>query len=318
MDKRDFLVTAKQMKAIKSGNGIQLSHAQLTNPSKVHRHPISVNMYPEGLKKLNQSMAKNKGFRMMPDKHFTNEYSEYSGGDDDVFEGGFLGIGKAFKKAGKTISKSAKSTGKAISKSAKSTGKAINKIALKSDIGGVVEDLKNQIGEENVTLLMSASLMSAGIPPEQAQIMAASGAGAVYSVDFGKQLKGQGKSALTGAAKAGANEFAKQNDIEFNFDTAPSDGKKFDIKKSITDTLVSSANEKAGKMKSGNGLFDQKKLSAIVAKTKKQIANGGSFQGSGFLDHRKLSSAVTKAQKQIVKAGGSFRGSGYQGGSFRD
>ena len=297
MDKRDFLLTAKQFKSIKSGNGIQLSHAQLTNPSKVHRHPVSVNMYPEGLRKLNTSLSKSKGFRMLPDRHFTNEYNEYQG-EDDVFEGGdiFKDMKKGFKKAGKTISKTATKT-----------YKDVNKLALKNDVGGVIEDIKAGIGKENTTLILQGALMAAGVEPNSAGVLASSASGAVYSTDFGKQLKGQGKTVLMGTLKGGASEIAKQNDIDFKFDTSSSGGKKFNLKDTIKDNLISSANERAADMKSGGNLFDAKKMSAIVAKTKSQIAKGGSFTGNGFLDTKKLSNSVIKSKIQIGKHGGSFR-----------
>lgn len=298
MENHSFLLTAKQKKAVQAGNGVQLSYVQMTDPSKVHRHPVDFQMYPLGVVKVKQAISQKKGVRLVPDQHFSNEYNEYA--NDDVFEGGdiFKEIGSSFKSSANSVKKSANNLGKSIQKEYKS----LNKAALKADVGGVIEQIKKGIGQKNTQLLIQSSLLATGMDPESASIMAGASAGSIYNVDFSTSLKGQGDEALVGSIQGGIQGALSTKTPTTATTTA---GKGFFSQNKMTKPVRKSKAQLGGSF-TGNG-FDQKKMEDAVRKSKAQIANGGSFTGNGFYSKTKLDSAVRKSKAQIAKEGGSFR-----------
>lgn len=303
MENHSFLLTAKQKKSVQAGNGVQLSFVQMTDPSKVHRHPVEFQMYPLGVVKVKQAISQKKGVRLVPDQHFTNEYSEYS--NDDIFEGGdlFKEIGSAFKSSANSVKKTANNLGKSISKEYKS----LNKAALKADVGGVIEQIKQGIGKNNTQLLLQGALLATGMDETSASVMAGSATGAIYNVDFGESLKGQGDEALVGGIQGGVQSALSTKKPATATATT---GKGFFRQNKMTTPVRKSKAQLGGSFTGnglGNGFFDQKKMEDAVRKSKAQIASGGSFTGNGLYSKTKLDSAVRKSKAQIAKEGGSFR-----------
>jgi hypothetical protein len=102
-----------------------------------------------------------------------------------------------------SISKSVSKAANSVADTTKDVGSTINKVALKSDLGGIVESAQNIIPESATREAVVLALMAGGMDENQANIAAGTAVGAFYYVDFSKSLKGQGKKALSGGVKGG-------------------------------------------------------------------------------------------------------------------
>jgi hypothetical protein len=154
-----------------------------------------------------------------------------------VHHGGSIGsafrsIGNSIKstanKAVSSVSRSANKTGDAIESSANQTGrvlkaglettgevivdsaKKLNRMALKADLGGYVEKVKDVVPQSVLTTILTTALVAGATATGQPQLIAMapalanSATSAFYAVDFGESLKGQGDDALRAAALSGA------------------------------------------------------------------------------------------------------------------
>lgn len=175
--------------------------------------------------------------------------------------------GNIFKKIEKGIKKSSQKVASYVVNDAKKdiqkSYKAVNKFALKNDLGGKVEFVKSLVPPEVVHSVMAIGLQSAGVDPMVADTMAASATGAVYNVDFGRSLKGQGDEAAMGALHAGVSAGIRAKMSQ----NKNAEGSGFSV--GLTSGLAS-------------GLVDQKKLKSTVMKLKRGgRLSTNSFRGSG-------------------------------------
>jgi len=216
-----------------------------------------------------------------------------------------------FKKAGTDISKATKKTVDYVKNDAgtdiKSAYGEVNQFALKNDVGGKIQMVKNAIPPQVTQMLMQDALIAGGVDPVSAGVMAGSATGAVYSVDFSKSLKGQGDNALHGAIQGGAQ--------------------------GATSAYISKKRAKGqtGAGFSDNVVIDEDKLKRAVAKFHKKGGSfiGGSFVGGDiakqtrapFIMKFKEANNLSQNIKDDKANGGSFKGSGYNmsfsGGSFK-
>ena len=118
-------------------------------------------------------------------------------------QGLFDSVSKGIKKATKSVSKSVSKAADSVSDAASDA----NQFALKNDIGGKVEMVKNMIPKDAVQESMKAGLMAQGMDEKSASIAAGSATGALYGYDLGappskKNLTKAGKAGLKGGVKA--------------------------------------------------------------------------------------------------------------------
>ena len=182
--------------------------------------------------------------------------------------GSILGkIKDSFKKAGKDLKKGAKATGDFLKNDvAPDVQKAygtVNQYALKNDWGGKIQMVKNAIPQQVTTLILTDALMAAGVDPVASGAMAGSATGALYSVDFSRSLKGQGKNAEQGALQGGL-----------------SGGTQSYVK-----------NRQSNKNKVGSGfasniILNENKMKKTIERITKKL--GGSVVGSGVSDETAL------------------------------
>jgi hypothetical protein len=206
-------ISGGQLSKLKRGKVFQLSKDQLQGiPKKGKQYQVDID--DSNMKKIEKARKGGKGYRV-------------KGGN--IFNDVSKGVNKAVKTVSDTVSgasKSATKKVKGLSKAISSVGDyvkndavddiedaygEVNQFALKNDIGGKVEMAKKVVPKSAAQAAFSGALMAAGMDKEAADVMAASAVGAVYNVDFGKSLKGQGKKAASGAIQGGVSEGVKSS-----------------------------------------------------------------------------------------------------------
>ena len=200
-----FKLQPKQYKSFINGGSIQLSKLQLLDdyePSKNYKNTL-INLNDVGMKKYNQSSRLNKGFRVGNNMH---NGGSLLGDIKKTFSS------KNIKKTGNTIESGFKQAGKEIVK----TANDVDKWAKKVDLGGYVEQIKSQVPQSTMTIILTSAMVAGasatGNPAliAMAPVLASSASAAFYKADFSKNLNGQGEAVGIAAAKAGAQEGVKQ------------------------------------------------------------------------------------------------------------
>lgn len=133
----------------------------------------------------------------------------------------FKSIGNSIKstanKAVNSVSKSAKKTGRVLESGLKTTGdaivdtaKTVNRMALKADLGGYVEKVKDVVPQSALTTILTTALTAGAVASGQpeliplAGVLANSASTAFYKADFSRSLNGQGEAVGKAAALSGA------------------------------------------------------------------------------------------------------------------
>ena len=228
----------KQYRSFMKGGSIQLSKAQLSDdyePAKKY-HNTTIQLNQQGMKKLLKAKRLGKGFRVSNMMHS-------GGGIFDSVSNAFKSVGNTVKKtANKTVnslSNDASKTVNAIAKTANTTGdlvvegvnvagdvikenaKKLNRMALKYDLGGYVEQVKDVVPQSALTAILTTALISACVATGQVELIPAAGVlatsatTAFYTADFSRSLKGQGedvgKAALLSGVKKGVEQGVKSS-----------------------------------------------------------------------------------------------------------
>lgn len=162
------LLSRKQINSLNNNKGIQLSHRQLIEPNQ--KETYGRGLLTHHASRIEKAIQKRTGVRLSRD-HFDN--GEYQG------EGFFDDVKKA--------------------------AKSVNKMALKADVGGIIENSKKYV-TPILKQSIEEALIAGGADPVYAASVAGSAAGAVNKVDFSKSLKGQKTKALTGAVQGGVKD----------------------------------------------------------------------------------------------------------------
>jgi hypothetical protein len=305
-------VSGGQLRKYKKGQAFQLSKDQLQGKAKKGKqHQIDLD--ESHTKKLQSAARRGKGYRV-------------KGGN--IFNDVSKGVNKAVKTVSDTVSgasKSATKKVKGLSKAIKSVGDyvqndavdditdtygEVNQFALKNDIGGKVEMAKKVVPKSAASAAIRGALVAAGMDDDAASIMADSAVGAVYSVDFGKSLKGQGKKAATGAA-TGAVTSALKSGSSKSKSTEGSDLKKSGAPKGVNHMAQDYSKQPmmislGGAVASSNAM--RKSTQSIArprskaAKAKAQITPDYNTAGGSF---KQLGAGIVPAGAGFVPLGGS-------------
>jgi hypothetical protein len=143
------------------------------------------------MKKLNKNMGVNIQ---------SNEYSLGINGGS-IFSSIKKSVNKATKKVSDTVNKATDKIKDTVDDvNVKNISKAINK----ADVGGYIEDAQNIVPQSVTTEAVKMALMAGGMDETSANIAASAAVGSFYEVDFSKNLKGQKRAAISGAAKGAA------------------------------------------------------------------------------------------------------------------
>jgi hypothetical protein len=245
----DLTINASQLRKYKKGMPFQMTHSQLMGNHTKGGKLYSINVPPS--KAISNAIRTSKGIRLNAQTH---------GGS----------IISTFKSIGNNIEKGAKQAGKEIVK----TANDVDKWAKKNDIGGLVEQVKKQVPQGTMTIILTSAISAAAVASGNpvliaaAPVLAASASTAFYKADFSKSLDGQGEKVGMAALTTAAKESGK---AKASYDKAQSKGEM--VGEGFSNIVVSRAKK-----------LPRSTASVVrnsILMDANQSTNGGSFMTTG-------------------------------------
>jgi hypothetical protein len=196
----------------------------------------------------------------------------------------------------------------------------------KKNGGKAAEGVKKLVPQSTMQTVILNGLTAAGMSPESAAMISATGVSAIYATDFSKPVGDQSAKILSTTVNTGVKQYKKNKSAA----AAAADATPLAAGGSIWKALQKDG---GNQFKNGGAVGSgfstsytpmQAKMAALRAMRKQKV--GGSFKGSGYVtpfakDHnseenrlkRALASKNAREQRML---GGSFKGGSFKGGAM--
>jgi len=197
----------------------------------------------------------------------------------------------------------------------------------KKNGGKAAEGVKKLVPQSTMQTVILNGLTAAGMSPESAAMISATGVSAIYATDFSKPVGDQSGKILSTTVNTGVKQYKKNK-------TAAASAAAVVPVESGGSIWKALQKDGGNQFKNGKGFYED--VTAIVSQTPMQIKmahlrslkkkkaggsfQGGSFKGSGYVhtypkDHNSeenMAKRVLAWKNAKQQSGGSFKGSGFE------